>query len=199
MEKYKVCPACKERNLPTIFECSKCDTDLMNVRVVDENSERMLANPRANTEAVRICECGISNPAGARKCSVCGEDISDIQPTNTAVTDIAQFILFSLDGSYTFSLTEPLYIVGREQAMKENLSTKTYVSRSHAKLTITNGELYITNLSHSNFTFVNNEKIADETPKHLADGDEVGLGGLCLNGTRQDQAAYFIVRIGPCM
>ena len=29
-------------------------------------------------------------------------------------------------------------------------------------------------------------------------GDEVALGGNQQNGTRQEEAAYFIVRIGSC-
>ena len=32
----------------------------------------------------------------------------------------------------------------------------------------------------------------------LTDGDEVGLGGIRINGSRQEQAAYFLVRIGSC-
>ena len=47
------------------------------------------------------------------------------------------------------------------------------------------------------FTYVNNKKILERTK--LQDGDEVGLGGLNVNGRRQEQAAYFLVRIGQCM
>ena len=32
----------------------------------------------------------------------------------------------------------------------------------------------------------------------LNDGDEFGLGGITINGNRQEQAAYFLVRIGAC-
>jgi len=203
MAKYKVCPACGEHNLTNVIECSNCGEDLMNVRVVDEEIERKLMEqtekPPSQTETVRICECGTHNPPAARKCFACGEDISDIQPTTETATGAAQFVLSSLDGKYAFTITEPVCIVGREQAMQEYLAAKTYVSRNHAKLTIANGELYIINLSQTNFTYVNNEKLTGDSPKLLADGDEVGLGGLCLNGARQDNAAYFLVRIGPCM
>ena len=47
------------------------------------------------------------------------------------------------------------------------------------------------------FTYVNNKKIQERTK--LQDGDEVGLGGMSINGSRQEEAAYFLVRIGQCM
>jgi pSer/pThr/pTyr-binding forkhead associated (FHA) protein len=201
MEKYKVCPACGERNSTTIFECT-CGNDLSTVRVVDEDSERLIKAQLEHTETtkgnVRKCECGKINPPGARKCAACGEDISDIQPIALAADQIAQYILSSLDGSYTFPITDPICTIGREQQMKEYLETKSYVSRSQAKLTIANGDLYITNLSRTNFTYVNNEKLTGDQPRKLLDGDEIGLGGLCVNGTRQEQAAYFLVRICSC-
>ena len=87
--------------------------------------------------------------------------------------------------------------IGRENTMSEYLSTKSYVSRSHAVVTIVNNELYIENLSNTNFTYVNNKKITEKTK--LNDGDEIGLGGTNLNGKCQEQAAYFLVRIGQCM
>jgi len=96
--------------------------------------------------------------------------------------------LQSIDSPYIASL----YDVG------EYLSAKGYVSRVHAKLVLEEGDLHIENMSNTNFTYVvNNEKILVKTK--LQDGDEVGLGGMNLNGVRQEQAAYFQVRIEQCM
>jgi pSer/pThr/pTyr-binding forkhead associated (FHA) protein len=73
------------------------------------------------------------------------------------------------------------------------LSTKTYVSRKHAKLIIVESEIYIENLSGTNNTFVNNTLIPNDVPRLLENGDEIGLGGRLLNGERQAQAAYLVI------
>ena len=78
--------------------------------------------------------------------------------------------------------------------IKEFISCKSYVSRSHAKLVSEGDNLYITNLSGTNFTYVNNEKIPNDTPTLLKADDEIGLGGCVNNGSRQELAVYLVVR-----
>lgn len=206
MEKYKICPSCKTKNPPALFECMNCEADLTGVKITDEETERMnAANAEAQAEAtpkkmVRVCECGTKNAPNARKCSSCNEDISDITPTpdvEEETPDVISFVLSSLDGQFAYKVTTDDVTIGRESTMSEYLSVKSYVSRSHAKLTKANNELYIENLSNTNFTYVNNQKITDKTK--LQDGDEIGLGGINVNGKCQEQAAYFLVRIGQCM
>ena len=107
------------------------------------------------------------------------------------------YVLSSLDGQYAYKMTADEVTIGRENIMGEYLSAKSYVSRMHAKLVLAEDGLYIENMSNTNFTYVNNKKILERTK--LQDGDEVGLGGLNVNGRRQEQAAYFLVRIGQCM
>ena len=84
--------------------------------------------------------------------------------------------------------------------MREYLSSKPYVSRKHAELILNLSEekLSIKNCNTTNYTFVNNEMISGDTCIDLKDGDEIGLGGNEQNGSRQEEAAYFIVRIGSC-
>lgn len=203
MEKYKICPSCHEKNEPTLLECIYCEADLTRVKITDEESERMQENnsiaEQQTAELVRLCECGAKNPPNARKCSSCGEDISDITPTPDTAEKPAEttFVLSSTDGHYAYKMTSDEIIIGRENIMSEYLSVKSYVSRSHAKLTIINGELFIENMSNTNFTYVNNQKITEKT--RLNDGDEIGLGGTNINGKSQSMAAYFLVRIGQCM
>lgn len=205
MEKYKICPSCKAKNPPALFECMNCEADLTGVKITDEETERMIAeNAAAQAETskkiVRVCECGTKNPPNARKCSFCNEDISDITPTlddEKEKTEAVTFVLSSLDGKFAYKVTTDDITVGRENTMSEYLSAKSYVSRSHARLTKVNGELFIENLSNTNFTYVNNKKITEKTK--LQDGDEIGLGGTNINGKCQEQAAYFLVRIGQCM
>lgn len=206
MEKYKICPSCKTKNPPALFECMNCEADLTGVKITDEETEKMIAeNAAAQAEAtpkkmVRVCECGTKNAPNARKCSSCDEDISDITPTpdvEAESREVLSFVLSSLDGKFAYKIVANELTIGRENTMSEYLATKSYVSRSHAKVTKVNEDLYIENLSNTNFTYVNNKKITEKTK--LQDGDEVGLGGTNLNGKRQEQAAYFLVRIGQCM
>jgi len=202
MNKYKICPECHEKNDPSIIECAYCEADLTGVRITDEETERMAqSNAAAPTghgvKLIRVCDCGAKNAPNARKCSVCHEDISDITPTpDTEETVAISFILSSMDGQYAYTMTADEVIIGRECVMGEYLGSKCYVSRSHAKLIIEKNELWIENLSRTNCTYVNNKKIIEKTK--LTDGDEVGLGGIRINGSRQEQAAYFLVRIGSC-
>lgn len=205
MKKYKICPSCNTKNPPALFECMNCEADLTGVKITDEETEKMIAEnavlqAETPTRMVRVCECGTKNAPNARKCSSCNEDISDIIPTpDTAEekTDKTTFVLSSLDGQYAFKITADEIIIGRENTMSEYLSAKCYVSRSHAKLTKVNDELFIENRSNTNFTYVNNQKIKAKTK--LKDGDEIGLGGTNINGKCQEQAAYFMVRIRQCM
>lgn len=204
MEKYKVCPSCKTKNEPTLLECINCEADLTMVKITDEETEKMLAENAAAQSAatvkwVRVCECGAKNPANARKCRSCSEDISDITPVPDKEEDqnASAYVLSSLDGQYAYKVTADEVIIGRENIMGEYLSAKSYVSRAHAKLILAESVLYIENMSSTNFTYVNNKKIMEKTK--LQDGDEVGLGGTNVNGKRQEQAAYFLVRNGQCI
>lgn len=202
MNKYKICPECHEKNEPFMIECAFCEADLTGVKITDEETEKMTqANAAAPAEPsaklIRLCDCGAKNAPNARKCSACGEDISDVTPSpDIEETEAASFILSSLDGQYAYTLTADVVTIGRESVMGEYLNSKSYVSRSHAKLSLEDGELWIENLSGTNYTYVNNKRITEKTK--LTDGDEVGLGGMSINGNRQEQAAYFLVRIGSC-
>ena len=200
MNKYKICPSCGTHNPPTVFECIECETDLTAVRAVDEDSEKIQTEKSEKTtggKMVRICDCGARNLPSARKCSVCGEDISDILPVPSDEENL-RYVLTSADGEYAFEITDAAVVIGRENAMREYLSPKIYVSRNHAELTISDGRLMIKNLSKANGTYVNNNKLGDDL-QELKDGDELSQGGCVVNGSRQANAAYFLVRIGSCI
>lgn len=40
MEKYKICPSCKAKNPPALFECMNCESDLTRVKITDEETEK---------------------------------------------------------------------------------------------------------------------------------------------------------------
>ena len=202
--KYKICPRCGMHNSPTAFDCEACYTDLTGVRITDEQAEASVQPAVVKRTTVRICgECGFTNPANARKCLSCGEDISDIAPTEEPEQQLdptnaePHFVLVSIDGQFSYELQHGKTIVGREAEMSEYLKNKVFVSRRHAELTLEDDRLTIQNLSRSNFTFINNNRSVSET-EELHDGDELGLGGNCRDGRRQDNAAYFTVRIKSC-
>jgi len=195
MDKYKVCPNCGEYNNPVFMECRNCQTDLTAVNVGEEALECDVYGYQAETPMIKLCECGAENQVASRKCICCGEDISDIIPKEKLEQCSTQYILYEFSGEYSFDV--PLngeFIVGRENVLKEHLNKKVYVSRSHAKLWFDSGNLYIINLSNTNYTYVNNEKISNDSATLLKVNDEIGLGGCVTNGERQEFAAYLIVR-----
>ena len=198
MEKFKICPVCGMHNKPNMIECIGCETDLTSVKATDEATEQAKIAAQENTSEnveekyVRICDCGCINSATAKKCAECGEDISDIAPILQSENNTCKYVMTSLDGEYAYEIKDGTAILGRENEMKEYLADKTYVSRQHAKITKEDDKVYIENLSNTNFTFVNNQKITGKTELHI--DDEIGLGGNETNGSRQSEAAYLILR-----
>ena len=199
--KYKICPHCGKHNPPTAFDCAGCYTDLTAVRLTDLTAARPADNKTDNVQpvAVRVCAgCAFENPANARKCIKCGEDISDVTPTAAPKTQTQPaFVLTSLDGEYAYKVQPGKTVIGREAAMSDYLKNKVYVSRRHAELELNGGILTVMNLSHTNFTFVNGERLSADA-KELNCGDELALGGGCKNGQRQQDAAYFTVGTDSC-
>lgn len=198
MEKFKICPVCGMHNKPNMIECIGCETDLTSVKATDEATEQAKITAQENTSEnveekyVRICDCGCINSATAKKCVECGEDISDIAPILQSENNTCKYVMTSLDGEYAYEIKDGTAILGRENEMKEYLADKAYVSRQHAKIMKDDDMIYIENLSNTNFTFVNNQKIAEKTELHV--DDEIGLGGNETNGSRQSGAAYLILR-----
>lgn len=198
MEKFKVCPVCGMCNKPNMIECPGCETDLTSIKVTDEenekakNSSQETEESKPQEEYVRICDCGFVNSATAKKCIECGEDISDIAPTMNIQRNECTFVMTSLDGDFVYELKEGEVVIGREHEMSDYLVSRPYVSRQHAKLIKVKNKIYIENLSGTNFTFVNNERIVERTELKL--DDEIGFGGNEINGKRQDEAAYLVLR-----
>ena len=207
LTKYKICPACGEHNAPNLLECRKCETDLTGVKVMDSAMEAQAEEEKKKAAEdssaggtpvlVRICDCGAHNPPQARKCRECGEDISDIIPSTVMQEQKFSYELKAVDDDYSVMLDQEVCVIGRESELKDYLGSKMYVSRQHAKLTIVAGKVLIENLSQTNRTFINNVAVSGTEPTPLADGDEIGLGGMEINGKRQSQAAYFLFHAKP--
>ena len=207
MEQFKICPVCGKKNPPNMLECPACECDLTNVAVgtpvvaIETPTAPQTVNvPEPQQKMVRICECGEKNPPSSRKCRKCGEDISDIIPSvdSEETETTKQYSWSSLDGVFAYTFIDHLTVIGRENAMANYLSSKSYVSRKHAEVLIETEKIWIKNHSTTNFTYVNNEKIPNGEYIELHDGDIIGLGGNEIDGKKQDEAAYFCMRIGAC-
>lgn len=203
LTKYKICPDCGKKNSPGLIECRYCEADLTAVRIFDDATkpeEEIPVEPAAKTEKtelVKICDCGAENPPQARKCKACGEDISDIIATEKlkACEESFFYELHTLNDDFSVVIDKPLIVLGRESELKDYLKNKPFVSRQHAELTVIADKVFIKNLSKTNKTFINNEEIPSDTPVQLHEGDEIGLGGKIVAGSRQEQAAYFLFRV----
>lgn len=219
MNRFKLCPTCGHQNDPRNMECSECGTDLMGIPLTDtESLEKAKSEAEAEATAseqtesaastsnpaspsqvstmVKICSCGEVNPAAARKCQRCQEDLSDILPTPMPAQQESQpelhYQLRAIGDDYTFTIPCGTSVVGREQSMSEYLAAKSYVSRIHAKISVIDGKLYVENLSKTNYTFVNNIRIPNGRVQ-LNEDDELSFGGITMNGQRSNEAAYFKV------
>ncbi|MFQ7692678.1 MAG: FHA domain-containing protein [Christensenellales bacterium] len=206
--KIKICPKCKGRNPAHLVECGTCGFDLMNVKITDSTvaaPQTPKSAPVAEASMVRICsECGTENVAQARKCTKCGEDISDIRPTckqqdkaqDKAQEKTGRFCLSSVEGDYAFDLLtrSGSVFLGRTAGMSGYLKDKAYVGRRQAKLTFEAGKVFIENISETNPTFLNNAPLERGQRVLVKAGDEIGLGGMMIDGKRQGQAAYFVLK-----
>jgi pSer/pThr/pTyr-binding forkhead associated (FHA) protein len=144
----------------------------------------------------KVCPaCGEHNPPALLECRKCETDLTGVKVADDAKPTGPVARLQALDGRFSFSITKPVTIIGRESEMSDYLAEKTYVSRKHAKVTMTDGAVSIENLSGTNHTFINNMPIPCDAPVLLKNGDEIGLGGKAVNGERQAQAAYFLFEV----
>lgn len=192
MSKFRICPDCGRPNPPGRIECESCEADLTAVPLTDGNvqPEPESAAP-VKPRPVRICACGAENPAAARVCASCGEDISDIVPT---LSGEVRCTLTSCDGKWAFALNQPETVLGRERGLGEHFADKPFVSRVHARLIMADGRVYIEDLGATNRTYINGEVLSG-APRELVDGDIVGLGGNDPDDEAQSGAAYFVARI----
>lgn len=204
LTKFKICPVCGRHNSPALLECQQCENDLTAIEVVDEanieqasnKKDELINTNKSNFRLVKICDCKKENPPQARKCCDCGEDISDIRAVEIQNNGLAlNAVLCSIDGAYSFKIENPITILGRGNAMADYLKDKLYVSRKHAKLTVLVDKIYIEDIGSANQTFVNGILISKDKPVLLKNGDELGLGGKRINGEKQNQAAYFVVKV----
>ena len=139
----------------------------------------------------------LSNPSGED--SVSGEAIV-VEPENGDVSHIPS----SVDDNYNlklqvirgdgvgneYKLVFVHMIIGREPDSTVQLMNNTSASRKHALLSVENDELYITDLSSRNGTFVDGQRISNPTPIYLASQITIGNQVLEVIELRRENGAF---------
>ncbi|MBQ9008490.1 MAG: FHA domain-containing protein [Clostridia bacterium] len=223
MAKYKICPDCGRLNPTNALDCEcGTDLSEIHVSDEafapqrTETSVRMVRICEAchaqNPPSARKCRCGedISDISPVPESSVPGAQAAPevaspyreqmerpVRETWTAPAAPVQvspknYMLSSLDGDLLYQISEGETVLGREAELADYLEKRLYVSRRHAALRLEGDRLTIENLRATNMTFVNNRSLGDQAVE-LHEGDEIGLGGNSVGGSRQDRAAYFRV------
>ena len=190
MEKYKLYPNCKHINKASSGECEKCSWSLDNVvamtlkQIEQQQAADQVEQKTKTKQSVKCDNCGTENtyPVLENKCKKCRGDIpDDLNTANTETDEKGIFTLCSLEDSFTFTLAKPETIIGRGHEMSDYLINKKYVGRKQAKITINGGKAYIEDISKTNPTFVNGNKITKGITHLLHNEDEISLGGCVIN------------------
>jgi hypothetical protein len=151
---------------------------------------------------MQLCaNCNHENPEGEMFCLKCGIALGAVSVTTREISEnesplsagsfelaedyIVLLHFTNLDDPIVLKLEQNL-ILGRTASDSEGTAinleaygaTENGVSRRHARLTRNGNRLYICDLSSTNHTFLNGEKLIAERDYALRDGDEVRLGRM---------------------
>lgn len=123
--------------------------------------------------------CGALNRPAARFCRRCGHVYV---PPLPPVLRVVQ----PQGARWEFPLRAQSTLIGRRggaQPVDLDIAfydPEGYVSRNHARIVAEQRRYYVVDLNSSNGTFVNEERLAPQTPRLLRDGDQVRLGRVVL-------------------
>ena len=116
----------------------------------------------------RCRQCGRGNLDAADVCAACNRALAG------EALHSSPYALSSVAASRSYSLVKPL-LIGRDPGSDIVLPSP-QISRKHAQLVPTDGQMLLSDLGSSNGTFVNGARVTHPTP--LKDGDVVELGGM---------------------
>ncbi len=138
------------------------------------------AAPGADPAYTKPCpRCGAMNRPAARFCRRCGHVYV---PPLPPVLRVVQ----PQGARWEFPLRAPNTLIGRRggaQPVDLDIAfydPEGYVSRNHARIIAEQRRYYVVDLNSSNGTFVNEERLAPQTPRLLRDGDQVRMGRVVL-------------------
>ena len=219
--KYKKCPVCGKMNLLRSKNCTNevCGTSLMNAEIVNSETEKTQGasmpaqvpdistdNRKQPSLAVRQCpDCGRVLPYRIKKCE-CGASLIAVPPMasdSPAPKPVASqpescYAFRSEDGKCEIPLRDGEDIIlGRDAICADYLSTKRFVSGSHARIRVLGSNLTIEHIGKTNPTLVNGVKIERESPYSLNEGDLVAMGAQPGQGVCDSVGYFRVIRKQP--
>ncbi len=146
-------------------------------RILDEGTEDYPLDPAAAAAAEPCPHCQTSIPAGEQFCPSCGYQrgtwAAGDEDTATEPAAEARFWLVGA-GEARYPLPDGETIAGRGDVALR--ITDGYISRSHARFTVTDSGVTVTDLGSANGTFVAGERLEANEPAELAVGTAFKLG-----------------------
>ncbi|MBO0779559.1 MAG: FHA domain-containing protein [Ktedonobacteraceae bacterium] len=164
-----------------------------------------VAEPAAGGQ---VCpSCGATNPAGEAFCSNCGVSLlgapvpapdmaaapsapaEPAAPAPAAAPALQARLIVEADNQEFDLGGKDNITIGREDAVSNiypDVDLTPHggedggVSRLHARIFVENGQYMLEDEKSTNFTFLNRQRLAPNTPTPLSDNDEVRLGRVLL-------------------
>lgn len=180
----KICSVCGTQNDDAVDYCKDCGADLSGV-APDQEEIDVIETPVEAVEPFEVEEVADDvETVDAEPVEV--TDASS--PEDTETPDTGAYLVVVSTGD-KISLVNPETIIGREDPISNifpDIDTTPFggleggVSRKHAKITQEDDQYHIEDLSSTNYTLVNKEKLEPATPRKLAAGDEIRLGRVAL-------------------
>lgn len=184
----KICSVCGTQNDDAVDYCEDCGADISSValdQALDQVENDVDATPIEVSDLVEAVESEeVAEPVDAEPAEV--TDASS--PEDTDTPDTGAYLVVVSTGD-KIPLVNPETVIGREDPISNifpDIDTTPFggleggVSRKHAKITQVDDQYHIEDLSSTNYTLVNKEKLEPATPRKLAAGDEIRLGRVAL-------------------
>ena len=112
---------------------------------------------------------------GAGETSLLGAGAGETSVLNNGGVAVGRATLTRKRNGTTVPINAPEFIIGKESSKVNFCVSNNAVSRKHARITINNGNYYITDLNSSNFTYINGRQIPALQPQMLHNGDVIKL------------------------
>ena len=194
----RICDACGTKNPPNARKCVGCGEEIFDITPIPDPADAPTASKEETREQVLSVSTEETSEAVAASTPISkAPEVKEELPAtvlNTSLGRLAYHVtLTTLDQGFSYTLTNERTVLGRSEEASDYLSTKPYVSRVHCALTVTAEGVFLEDLNHTNYTFVNNTRAVGRVK--LENGDTLALGGMVIGGNRQSSAAYFTVAI----
>ena len=136
--------------------------------------------------------CSATIPAGEKYCPDCGFERGSMSAEPVAVEGAEGGVLELVADEERFVLAEGEHVLGRTEG--DIKIANPYLSRSHMKLRIEGGRLFVTDLGSTNGTRLNGALLGE--PRRLNDTDQIQLGNTVIKFMLVDETeAKYLRRI----